>query len=68
MDWEQRILTVDEVASIVRLRARTVRELLKKGELPGRKIGRVWRIPGSALKEFLGGHNVSAVRELEDDD
>ena len=43
-----RILTVEQAAELLQLRAETVRRLLSKGELPGRKIGRKWRIPEQA--------------------
>lgn len=54
-DWENKILTVDEVAAILRLTPRTVRELLKQSEIPGRKVGRVWRTDGAQLKKYLIG-------------
>jgi excisionase family DNA binding protein len=50
-----RVLTAEQAAEVLQLRPETVRRLLNKGELPGRKVGRKWRIPEQALLEFLGG-------------
>lgn len=42
-------LTPEEVARILRVTSRTVTAWLNAGTLPGVKIGKVWRIPSSAL-------------------
>lgn len=55
MEWEEKILTADEVAVILRVLPKTVRVLLKDGKLPGVKVGRVWRIREEALKDYLAG-------------
>ena len=47
------ILTVEETARILKISPFTVRELLKAGELPGRKVGRQWRILQTDLQAFL---------------
>ncbi|MHB8894157.1 MAG: helix-turn-helix domain-containing protein [Candidatus Geothermincolia bacterium] len=50
---EQDVLTLDEAASYLRLHRRTVEAMLLKGALPGKKIGRQWRILKSELLAFL---------------
>lgn len=49
------ILTAEEVAGYLKVNIRTVYKLLESGELQGRKIGRIWRIPQSAVNEYMGG-------------
>ena len=51
----EKILTPAEVADVMRLNRRTVYKLLESGELRGRKVGRVWRIPQSAIGEYMDG-------------
>ncbi len=52
-------LTVDQVASILRIRSQTVRDLLKAGRLPGVRVGGGseregrWRIPRAVIEEML---------------
>lgn len=49
------VLTVEEAAAVLKISPYTVRELLKVGELPGRKIGRQWRIRTFDLQAFVEG-------------
>ena len=48
-----RILTVEEAATKLRVKPSTVREYLKRGMIPGRKLGRSWRIVETELDSFL---------------
>jgi excisionase family DNA binding protein len=41
--------TVEEVASYMRLRPETIRAKARRGELPGVKVGRVWRFRSELL-------------------
>lgn len=50
---EDRIMTPEEVADYLRLAVRTIYALLKRGELRGIKIGRVWRIPLSEVQAYV---------------
>lgn len=50
---DEQLLTVDEVASRLRVHEWTVRRWLKVGELDGYKIARKWRIRPSAVHRFL---------------
>lgn len=51
------LLTVEEVAELLRLTPYTIRRLLNEGKLPGRKVGggRQWRIDKGELAHYLNG-------------
>lgn len=48
------VLTVAEVSRILSVSERVVREHCVSGELPGVKIGPLWRIPKQRLVDLLG--------------
>lgn len=50
---EKRYLTIEEVAEIMRVNARTVYRLAEKGKIPAIKFGKSWRINFDELEEFL---------------
>lgn len=50
-----RFLTVREVSALLRLGERAVREGLIRGEIPGNKVGGVWRIEAYALARWADG-------------
>ena len=50
-----RILTVPQAAEQLQVSERTVYEWLRDGKLPGRKIGKVWRLSADAINDFLRG-------------
>lgn len=50
-----RILTVSQAAEHLQVSERTVYEWLRDGKLPGRKIGKVWRMSADAINDFLRG-------------
>jgi excisionase family DNA binding protein len=60
----QDVLTGDEVAAILRVSRDTVYRLSARGELPGRKVGRIWRFPKSAIEEYLRGERDLNAAEL----
>ena len=45
VDLSVEYLTVEECAERLKLTPYTIREKLKKGEIKGIKMGRIWRIP-----------------------
>lgn len=49
------ILTVSEVAQLLRVGKNTVYRALEEGELPGFKIRGCWRIPRSELDQWVRG-------------
>jgi excisionase family DNA binding protein len=51
------VLTVDEVAALLRLNRKTVYEALARGEIPARRIGTTYRISRAAVLEWLRGQD-----------
>ena len=47
------LLTVDEVAKILRLKPETIRSMARRGDLPAIKLGRVWRFRRSSITQLL---------------
>ena len=47
------VLTVAEVAELLRADAEAVEELADRGELPGRRVGDEWRFARTAVLEWL---------------
>ena len=45
--------TVDDVAAYLKLQPETIRSMARRGELPGLKIGKVWRFHKYAIRELL---------------
>ena len=62
-----RTITVEQAADRLQVKPNTVRAWIKQGRIPGRKIGRVYRIPEQALDAFVseiplptsGGHRLT---------
>jgi excisionase family DNA binding protein len=46
------LLTTREVAAKLRLNVEVVRRKLRRGEIPARKVGRLWRIDGDELTKY----------------
>ena len=59
------ILTIEEAAIYLKLSQATVRNLLKKDELPGRRIGKQWRLTRRSLLDYVDEKNTSNVPETE---
>jgi excisionase family DNA binding protein len=49
------VLTIEEAAARLKLKAQTVRDWLNAGRLKGVKLGRVWRVDKDALDRMLAG-------------
>jgi excisionase family DNA binding protein len=53
---EDELLTVEEAAARLKMHVGTVRRLLREKTLPGVKMGpRQWRVPASALRDYING-------------
>jgi len=52
---QTRVYTPDQVAQILQLNKNTVYELIKRGEIIAKKIGRVFRIPMASMSFALTG-------------
>ena len=53
LDDYQDIMTVPEIAEILYIGKNRVYELLESGAIKGFRIGRVWKVPKEALKEYI---------------
>lgn len=49
----QDIMTVPEIAETLYIGKNRVYELLENGTIKGFRIGRVWKIPKEALREYI---------------
>lgn len=47
------MLTIEQAAEMLHLNPQVVRQYLREGKLPGRKIGRHWRVMEEELTEFV---------------
>lgn len=54
---EQELLTVREVAQFLRVKERTVRDMINRGELSAVKIGKAFRIRRSDLDALIQERN-----------
>jgi excisionase family DNA binding protein len=50
---EPDVLTVEQLAQLLQIDAKTVRTLAAEGDLPGRKLGRHWRFSRQAVLDWL---------------
>lgn len=57
------ILNPIQVGAVLGLHPETVKEHLRAGRLPGRKVGRQWRVPRAALDTFLAAQEAPAPPE-----
>lgn len=46
-------LTIEEASELLRIHPDTVRRLIREKRLPGRKLGREWRISREVLDKFM---------------
>ena len=56
-----RFLTVAEVAKVMRVSKMTVYRLVHSGELPAVRVGRSFRVPETAVNEYLEQAYVEAM-------
>lgn len=47
------VLTAEEAAEFLGFKVYTIREKVKAGEIPGRKVGKEWRFTRSALLDWI---------------
>ncbi|MGB0388569.1 MAG: helix-turn-helix domain-containing protein [Ardenticatenaceae bacterium] len=59
------VLTVEEASELLRVSVNSIRASLAKGQLPGAKVGREWRLSRLALADYLSQY---AARNNDDDD
>lgn len=51
--YRDKVYTVDEVAAIFRVPPDTVRRLIRRGDLPAIRLGRVLRVPKSVIDDYF---------------
>ncbi|WP_407642413.1 helix-turn-helix domain-containing protein [Caballeronia arvi] len=51
------ILTIPEVAALLRVAEKTVYTLAQRGEIPAFKVGGQWRFSRSAIQAWIDSHN-----------
>jgi excisionase family DNA binding protein len=56
------VLTLEEVANLLRVPAPTVARLAQRGELPGRLLDGEWRFARSAVLRWLSGEQAGSGR------
>lgn len=56
----EKLYTVNEVAEMLHLTTRTIRNYLASGALKGRKIGAQWRFTQTDIDDFMNGRSLSA--------
>jgi len=54
---DEEILTVREVAELIKLHPKTVNKLVISGKLPAYRIGRQWRFRKSEVLKLLEKHS-----------
>jgi excisionase family DNA binding protein len=52
---EPEYLTAAQAAAKLQMNARVVRRMLADGKLPGKRVGRIWRVSANALRDFIEG-------------
>lgn len=57
-DVELEILTVSEVARLLRVPKSTIYKLVRAGRLPGQKIGKHWRFVREDIRALMGAPHV----------
>lgn len=62
------LYTVQEIAEALRVHSRTAYRLVKEGKIKGIKVGSQWRIPESALLEYIETGWQAHVQEKKDKD
>ena len=59
------ILTIEEVAKLLRVSERTVYDWAQKGEIPGGKIGTSWRFKRDAIEQWVSKRLTPRIQEVE---
>ena len=61
---KEEFFTTDEVANILKFNSRYISILINRGDLKAVKIGNRWRVPASALREYIIANFSSKKRDL----
>jgi excisionase family DNA binding protein len=64
-DNPARVMSIDEVAEALSVHRDTVSKMLNAGTIRAVRAGRTWKIPLSALEEFLAGRDNPPTEETQ---
>lgn len=59
---DDEILTIQEIATFLKIKEKTAYDLVAKGELPGFKVGGSWRFRRSDIEEWIDAKTRKASR------
>ena len=62
-----KVYTPEQVAEMLQLSKKTVYELIGKGEIVAKKIGKVYRIPASSISFVFTGLDIDLFKAEEED-
>ncbi|HUO05747.1 MAG TPA: helix-turn-helix domain-containing protein [Candidatus Binataceae bacterium] len=68
MPPSMKVLTVNELAEYLRVHRSTIYRMLKRGQLPGFKIGSDWRFNVEVIDEWRLRQGPDIFSDSEDDD
>jgi excisionase family DNA binding protein len=63
VEMDDTLLTVEEIAQLLRVSTKTVYRLLRRGEIPAHRIGHHWRFDRSEVTRWIFNQRVERVRE-----
>lgn len=59
------VLTIDDLASYLKIAKSTLYKLAQEGKLPGQKVGRHWRFHREAVDRWLKKHHTTSENSLD---
>lgn len=51
------VLNLNDVANLLRVHPKTVRQLAQAGKIPGFRLGRLWRFSRCKVQEWVDSHS-----------
>ena len=66
--FNTRVYTPEQVAGMLQLSKNTVYDLIRRGEIIAKKIGKVYRIPASSLSFVFTGLDYDLIRAQDADE
>ncbi len=62
---DEYLYTIEEVATLLRVKRRTVRKIMDDGDLPAIRVRNQYRIPQSALEAYMRSQSLPREKEEE---
>lgn len=59
---EDQVLTIDELATYLKVSKSTLYKLVQEGTVPGQKVGRHWRFRREMIDRWLGNNDASSAK------